>query len=185
MNNADATSAFLMSSVNIVSPADQTDTTATSDTCIAITVSPGNLTDAAASLPDCWNTMQQGWIDCSQQETCSSFEFQLNRQTAESKPQKRLQTLCKRLSGKKTKEHFSSKAHKLCVKQEEYHACGAITKGIDKRNEGSIVSTCSVFNTVYCLADRCRPFSDIKDQSELQIRNELILVLDFIFGKLE
>ena len=58
MNNADAMSASDMSTVNIVSPADQTDTMATSDKCIATTVSPGEQTDAAASLPDCWNTMQ-------------------------------------------------------------------------------------------------------------------------------
>ena len=58
MNNADATSASDMSTVNIVSPADQTDTMATSDKCIATTVSPGDQTDAAASLPHCWNTMQ-------------------------------------------------------------------------------------------------------------------------------
>ena len=58
MNKADATSASDMSTVNTVSPADQTDATATSDKCIATTVSPGDQTDAAASLPDCWNTMQ-------------------------------------------------------------------------------------------------------------------------------
>ena len=58
MNNVDATSASNMSTVNTVSPVDQTDVTATSDKCIATTVSPGDQTDAAASLPDCWNTMQ-------------------------------------------------------------------------------------------------------------------------------
>ena len=72
---------------------------------------------------------------------------------------------------KKIKKHFSSKTHKLCVKQEQYHACDAIAKGIDKMNEGSIASTCRVFDTVYSLAKRCRPFSDIKDEIELQIRN--------------
>ena len=69
---------------------------------------------------------------------------------------------------KKMKEHFSSKAHKLCVKQEEYHACDAITKSIDNINERYIASTCRVFNnTVYSLAKRCRPFSDIKNEIEL------------------
>ena len=58
MNNADATSASDMSTVNTVSPVDQTDVTAISDKCIATTVSPGDQTDAAASLPDCWNIMQ-------------------------------------------------------------------------------------------------------------------------------
>ena len=64
------------------------------------------------------------------------------------------------------KEHFSSKAHKLCVKQEEYHACDAIMKSIDKMNERYIASTCRVFNTVYSLAKRCWPFSDIKDEKQ-------------------
>ena len=53
---------------------------------------------------------------------------------------------------KKMKEHFLSKAHKLYVKQEEYHACDAITKSIDKMNERYIASTCRVFKTVYSLA---------------------------------
>ena len=72
------------------------------------------------------------------------------------------------------KEHFSSlftKAHRLFVKQEEHHACDAITKNIDKMNERYIASTCRAFNTVYSLAKRCRPFSDINDEIELQIRN--------------
>ena len=37
-------------------------------------------------------------------------------------------------------------------------------------NERHIASTCRVFNTVFSLAKRCRPFSDIKDEIELQIR---------------
>ena len=72
---------------------------------------------------------------------------------------------------KKMKEHFSSKTQKLCVKQKEYHACDAITKRIDKMNERYIASTCRVFNTVYSSAKKSRPFSDIKDEIELQIRN--------------
>ena len=42
---------------------------------------------------------------------------------------------------KNMKQHFSSKAHRLCVKKEEYHACDAITKSIDKMNERYIAST--------------------------------------------
>ena len=70
---------------------------------------------------------------------------------------------------KKIKEHFSLKAHKLYVKQEEYHARDAITKSIDKMNERYIVSTCRVFNIVNSLAKRCMPFYDMKDKIELQI----------------
>jgi len=75
------------------------------------------------------------------------------------------------VSQEKHEGHFSSKAHRLCVKKEEYHACDAITKSIDKMIERYIASTCRVFNTVYTLAKRCRPFSDIEDEIELQIRN--------------
>ena len=39
-------------------------------------------------------------------------------------------------------------------------------------NERYITSTCRVFNTVYSLAKRCRPFSDVEDEIELQIRND-------------
>ena len=42
-------------------------------------------------------------------------------------------------------------------------------KNIDKINETYIASR--IFNTVYSLAKRCRPFSDIKDEIGLQIRN--------------
>ena len=42
-------------------------------------------------------------------------------------------------------------------------------------NERYIASTCRVFNTVYSLAKRCRPFSDIKDEIELQIMEGLIM----------
>ena len=38
-------------------------------------------------------------------------------------------------------------------------------------NERYIASTCRVCNTVYRLAKRCRPFSDVEDEIELQIRN--------------
>ena len=78
INNADATSASDMSTVNTVSPADQTDATATSDMCIATTVSLGDQTDAAALLPDCWSTMQyenflkkyDGLIACNKKLGC-------------------------------------------------------------------------------------------------------------------
>jgi len=38
-------------------------------------------------------------------------------------------------------------------------------------NERYIASTCRVFNTVYSLAKRCRPFSDVENEIELQTRN--------------
>ena len=72
---------------------------------------------------------------------------------------------------KKIKEHSSSKAHRLCVKQEEYHACDAIMKSIDIMNETYVALTCKVFNTVYSFSRSCMPFPDIKDEIDLQIRN--------------
>ena len=45
------------------------------------------------------------------------------------------------VSQEKMKEHFSSKAHSVCVKQEKYHAYDAITKSIDKMNKRYSAST--------------------------------------------
>ena len=62
-------------------------------------------------------------------------------------------------------------------KANEYYSCDAITKSIDKMNETYIASTCRVFNTVYSLAKKCRPFSDIKGEIELQIRNGVSFIV--------
>jgi len=40
-----------------------------------------------------------------------------------------------------------------------------------------IAFACRVFNTVYSLAKRCRAFSDIEDEIELQIRNGVDMVV--------
>ena len=69
------------------------------------------------------------------------------------------------------KHNFTSKAHAICVNQVDAYENDAITKSIDTANEKYIRSTCKVFNTVYSLAKRCRPFSDIEDEIELQIKN--------------
>ena len=69
------------------------------------------------------------------------------------------------------KDHFTSKAHAICVNQVDACENDAITKLIDKANEKYIRYTCKVFNTVYSLAKRSRPFSDVKDEIELQIKN--------------
>ena len=69
------------------------------------------------------------------------------------------------------KDHFTSKAHAICVNQVGACESDAITKSIDKANEKYIRSTCKVLNTVYSLAKRCRPFSDVEDEIELQINN--------------
>ena len=88
------------------------------------------------------------------------------------------------ISSKKMKEHFSSKTHRICVEQLQHRANDQITKCMDALNQKRIQSTCRVFNTVYSLVKRNRPFSDIEDEVELQIKNEWTWVMDFILVKL-
>lgn len=74
---------------------------------------------------------------------------------------------------KKLKEHFSSKAHQICCQQIRDREKEVFGKCLDKMNEKYIRSTCKVFNTVYSMAKRCRPFSDIEDEIALQVKNGL------------
>ena len=67
----------------------------------------------------------------------------------------------------KKKDHFTPKAHAICVNQVDACENDAITKNMDKANEKYIRSTCKVFKTVYSLAKRSRPFSDVEDEIEL------------------
>ena len=69
------------------------------------------------------------------------------------------------------KDHFTSKAHAICVNQVDACKNDTITKSIDKAKEKYIRSTCKVFNTVCSLAKKSRPFSDVEDTIELQIKN--------------
>ena len=69
------------------------------------------------------------------------------------------------------KEHFSSKTHSICLEQLQHRANDQITKCMDALNQKRIQSTCTVFNTVYSLVKRNRPFSNIEDEVELQIKN--------------
>uniref|UniRef100_A0A8C6V7V3 E3 SUMO-protein ligase KIAA1586-like n=1 Tax=Naja naja TaxID=35670 RepID=A0A8C6V7V3_NAJNA len=73
---------------------------------------------------------------------------------------------------KKMKEHFSSKTHNIGKKNLKQCEQDSITEGTDK-NEKYLHTTCRVFNTVYCLAKSCKPFSDIKEEIEVQIKNGL------------
>ena len=71
------------------------------------------------------------------------------------------------------KEHFSSKTHRICLEQLQHRANDQITKCMDALNQKRIQSTCRVLNTVYSLVKQNRPFSDIKDEVEIQIKNEV------------
>ncbi|XP_026555953.1 E3 SUMO-protein ligase KIAA1586-like isoform X2 [Pseudonaja textilis] len=64
------------------------------------------------------------------------------------------------------------KTHNIDKKNLKQCEQDSITKGTDK-NEKYLHTTCRVFNTVYCLAKSCKPFSDIKEEIEVQIKNGL------------
>ena len=68
-------------------------------------------------------------------------------------------------------EHLNSKVLNICLQQLKYRAADTITKCVDALNQKHAASTCRLFNTVYSLAKRSRPFSDIEDEIELQIKN--------------
>ncbi|XP_058030101.1 E3 SUMO-protein ligase KIAA1586-like, partial [Ahaetulla prasina] len=72
---------------------------------------------------------------------------------------------------KKMKEHFSSKAHNICKEKIKQYEQASVAKC--KMNERHIQTTCRVFNTVYSLAQRCKSFSDIEDEIEMQIKSGL------------
>ena len=80
-------------------------------------------------------------------------------------------TVQKASFGKKIKQHFSSKTHCICLEQLQHYANNQITKCMDALNQKRIRSTYRVFNTVHSLVKRNRPFSDIEDEVELQIKN--------------
>ena len=71
---------------------------------------------------------------------------------------------------KKMNLHFLSQTHHICIKQLQ-DCPNNIVKCIDNLNKNYIKSTIKVVNTVYNLAKRNRPFSDIENKIELQIKN--------------
>uniref|UniRef100_A0A2D4J866 DUF4371 domain-containing protein n=1 Tax=Micrurus lemniscatus lemniscatus TaxID=129467 RepID=A0A2D4J866_MICLE len=66
------------------------------------------------------------------------------------------------------KEHFTSKAHTICSDNLKQGEQDALTKSVDKMSDKYLATTCRVFLIVYSLAQRCKPFSDIEGQVELQ-----------------
>lgn len=74
---------------------------------------------------------------------------------------------------KKMNEHFNSKAHKICIENSKLLKENLMPKIIDTMNEKYLTTTCRIFNTVYSLTKRCKPFSDIADEIELQTKNGL------------
>ncbi|XP_034289079.1 E3 SUMO-protein ligase KIAA1586-like [Pantherophis guttatus] len=98
---------------------------------------------------------------------------------------------------KKMKENFSSKAHNIGKENLKQCEQDSVTKGIDKMNEKYLPTICRVFNTIYSLAKRCKPFSDVKKEIEVQIKNGLdmgiglhsrttaVKIVDFIAKEIE
>ncbi|XP_075040070.1 E3 SUMO-protein ligase KIAA1586-like [Mixophyes fleayi] len=74
---------------------------------------------------------------------------------------------------KKMKEHFSSKAHNICKDNFKIREQDTITNVVDTMNKKYFSTTCRVFNTIDSLTKRCKPFSDIEDEIELQMKNGL------------
>ncbi|XP_034286848.2 E3 SUMO-protein ligase KIAA1586-like [Pantherophis guttatus] len=142
------------------------------------------------SLPECWTMQQYNYfkekhdgleiankkLGC---KYCAKHDFLKMKSVHVSKEWKHFQIEAagrnkdvKQASlRKKMKEHFSSKAHNICkenIKQGEEASTAKY-----KMNEKYIQITCRVFNTVYSLAQRCKPFSDTEDEIEMQIKNGL------------
>ena len=76
------------------------------------------------------------------------------------------------------KEKFS-KTHGICLEQLQHHANDQITKCMDALNQKHVQSSCRVFDTMYSLAKRNRPFFDIEDEVELQIKT-VVKIVDHI-----
>ncbi|XP_065650945.1 E3 SUMO-protein ligase KIAA1586-like [Hydra vulgaris] len=139
------------------------------------------------NLPSCWNAKQlkefkikyDGLFVSNQKlgcEYCLEMESKLISQewkkcnVTTSGKDKIVQQASLR---KKMSENFVPKADKLAVEHAKILKKQTFTACIDKMNEKFISSTTRIFNTVYSLAKRNRPFSDIESVIELQVKNGL------------
>ena len=61
--------------------------------------------------------------------------------------------------------------HRICLEQLQHRANDQITKCMDELNQKHVQSTCRVFDTMYSLVKRNRPFFDIDNEVQLQIKN--------------
>ena len=59
----------------------------------------------------------------------------------------------------------------MCVKQLQNRENDSITKGVDAMIEKHIASTCKLFKTIPSLAKMSRPFSDVEDAIDFQLKN--------------
>ncbi|XP_055384099.1 E3 SUMO-protein ligase KIAA1586-like [Condylostylus longicornis] len=141
--------------------------------------------DTTNSLPCCWNANQlehfkmkyDGLLVVNQKLGCEyCLKMNSNLVSKEWKECKvttsgKNKTVQQASLRKKMSEHFASKAHNQAVEHKKIQQKQTLATCIDKINEKFIASTTKVFNTVYSLAKRNRPFSDLEDEIELQVKN--------------
>ena len=145
------------------------------------------------NLPECWFMQQfkkfkekhdgliisNNMLGC---EYCAQYQYDLikmksvhvpkewkNVQIKASGKNKEIQQASLR---KKWKNIFNQKLN-ICVENFKQLKQDSMGKVIDTMNEKYLTSTCRIFNTIYSLTKRCKPFSDIEDEIGLQIKNGL------------
>ncbi|XP_075053943.1 E3 SUMO-protein ligase KIAA1586-like [Mixophyes fleayi] len=158
----------------------------------SIEIENHNNSNIADSLPECWSVQQyknfkekyEGLGICNKKlgcEYCAKYDFIKEKSVHVSKEWKGFQI---EASGKnrmvqqaslrkKMKEHFSSNAHNICKDNFKIREQNTITNVVDTMNKKYFSTTCRVFNTIYSLTKRCKPFLDIEDEIELQMKNGL------------
>lgn len=164
----------------------------TNETSAFDDVKPRGKANDASALPDCWSMEQyenfkkkyDGLIVHSKKlgcDHCAKFKSEsLHRKgihvsiewaSCSIVGSGRNKTIQQASLRKKMSEHFLSTAHSICVQRLQDCEEDPITKCMDKVDQKDIDSTNRVFNTVYSLAKRGRPFSDVEDEIDLQIKN--------------
>ena len=159
--------------------------------------------DKADAIPDCWSNEQYDYFrkkydelivrnkklrsnHCAQLDSLhkKGYHVSLEWKNCSISTSGKDKTVQQASLRKKMKEHFSSKTHSICLEQLQHRANDQITKCMDALNQKRIQSTCRVFNTVYSLIKRNRPFSDIEDEVKLHLKMGWTRVMDFILVKL-
>uniref|UniRef100_A0A8C6VDP2 HAT C-terminal dimerisation domain-containing protein n=1 Tax=Naja naja TaxID=35670 RepID=A0A8C6VDP2_NAJNA len=144
-------------------------------------------TENLPDLPDCWILQQyrnfqekyEG-LEVSKKKLgskyCTKHDFAVEKGVHVSKEWKHFKIevagtnkeVQKASLRKKMKEHFTSKVHAICNDNLKQGDRDAITKSVDKTSDKYLSTTRRVVLIVCSLAQRCKPFSDMEGQVELQ-----------------
>ena len=172
----------------------QVSTSTVSSPASAVTVSIGKsevVVEKAydLELPDCWNVIQydhfkqkydglevkNSKLGCNH---CANAVLNTTRihlskewQRFLVKPSGKTRNVRQGSLRRKMYEHFSSKAHNIAAAQSETRQTESLPTCVDNLTLQLNATTCAVFNSVYFLAKKCRPFSDIEDLVQLQQKN--------------